>query len=76
MLKIDCATYRIKQLVSCYRHLSDTVVCVNEYISYCLNPELHKQYKAMISGTTLLIEKLCKPNSTFRYGKFHLIPIQ
>lgn len=54
------------------RHLKDTVGCVNKYIKFCLNVEFHKQYKAMISGTTLLIEKLCSTNSHFRHGK-HII---
>lgn len=52
-----------------YRHLNKTVGCVNDFITYCLIPELRKPYHDMISGTLVLIDKLCTAQSSFRISK-------
>lgn len=51
------------------RHLNQTLRCVNDFITHCVSSDLRLPLADQVSGTLILIDKLCKRHSPFRTSK-------
>ena len=52
------------------RHLNQTLTCVNDFITHCVNSDLRSHFADQFAGTLILIDKLCKRHSPFRTSEF------